>query len=120
MGRNLLDGRWTFQMVDEFDDLYQPVRTVVKGLERDLVQGARHVFEAEMKEERRTKGRIGRERRPPTRSAWRIGSRPGATVAEPEGARRWSGRPGEGAGPMGRPRRGGRPAPSVGPRRRGD
>jgi len=68
VGRNILDGRWTFQVVDEFDDLYfQPVRALVKQLEQDLIDGRRHVFEAEMKEERRTKGRDGHERRPPQR-----------------------------------------------------
>jgi len=30
----------------------------------ELQQGARHVFEAEMKERRRTRGRTGHERRP--------------------------------------------------------
>ena len=66
VGRNILDGRWTFQVVDEFDDLYyQPVRTLVKQLEAELIEGRRHVFEAEMKEDRRSHGRRGHEGRPP-------------------------------------------------------
>ena len=66
VGRNILDGRWTFQVVDEFDDLYyQPVRTMVKQLEHELIGGRRHVFEAEMKDERRSGSRSGQERRPP-------------------------------------------------------
>ena len=66
VGRNILDGRWTFQVVDEFDDLYyQPVRTMVKELEEELIDGRRHVFEAEMKDERRSRRRPGQERRPP-------------------------------------------------------
>jgi len=66
VGRNILDGRWTFQIVDEFEDLYyQPVRSLVKELEADLIGGSRHVFEAEMKEDRRSHGRSGHERRPP-------------------------------------------------------
>jgi hypothetical protein len=65
VGRNVLDGRWTFQIVDEFDDLYyQPVRSVERQLREELVQGRRHVFEAELKERRRTAGRRGHERRP--------------------------------------------------------
>lgn len=66
VGRNILDGRWTFQIVDEFDDLYyQPVRSLVKQLELDLIEGRRHVFESEMKDDRRSRGRSGHERRPP-------------------------------------------------------
>lgn len=68
VGRNLLDGRWTFQIVDEFDDVYyQPVRSIVKDLEATLIGGRRHVYEAELKDERRTAGRDGHERRPPRR-----------------------------------------------------
>jgi hypothetical protein len=68
VGRNILDGRWTFQVVDEFDDrYYQPVRTVVKDLEGELIEGSRHVFEAEMKDDRRSAGRAEHERRPPLR-----------------------------------------------------
>lgn len=66
VGRNILDGRWTFQVVDEFDDLYyQPVRSLVKQLEAELIDGRRHVFEAEMKQDRRSRGRPGHEDRPP-------------------------------------------------------
>jgi hypothetical protein len=66
VGRNILDGRWTFQVVDEFDDLYyQPVRALVRQLEQELIGGRRHVFEAEMKEERRSLGRSAHESRPP-------------------------------------------------------
>ena len=68
VGRNILDGRWTFQVVDEFDDLYyQPVLALVKELELDLIDGRRHVYEAEMKDRRRSDGRAGHERRPPAR-----------------------------------------------------
>lgn len=65
VGRNLLDGRWTFQIVDEFDDVYY---TVVEGAVRDLearhTGGQRHRYEAALKERRRTHGRPGHERRP--------------------------------------------------------
>ncbi len=65
VGRNVLDGRWTFQVVEEFDDLYYgPVRELVRGIESSHMDGARHVFESEMKERRRTRGRSGHERRP--------------------------------------------------------
>ena len=57
VGRNVIQGRWTFQVVEEYDDTYY---SVFKGLEKEardqLVGGRRHLFEAEMKEDRRTHG----------------------------------------------------------------
>ncbi len=57
VGRNLLEGRWSFQIVEEYDDSYY---SAFKDLEREareqLVGGARHLFEAEMKQDRRTDG----------------------------------------------------------------
>lgn len=69
VGRNVLDGRWTFQVVDEFDDAYWSVVTeAVRGLEREHLGGRRHVFEARLKEQRRTPGRAGHEPVPPQRT----------------------------------------------------
>jgi len=69
IGRNALDGRWTFQVVEEFDDLYyQPIHAHLRDLEARLMQGSRHVFESELKEKRRTSTRPGQEHRPP--GAW--------------------------------------------------
>lgn len=66
VGRNVLDGRWTFQIVDEFDDTYyDEVRRVMRSLEERFQGGDRHVYEARMKEERRTRGRTAHEHRPP-------------------------------------------------------
>ncbi len=57
VGRNILQGRWTFQLVEEYDDTYW---TLFRELEREareqLVEGKRHLFEAEMKERERTSG----------------------------------------------------------------
>lgn len=65
VGRNVLDGRWTFQIVDEFDDLYHAVVSeAVRSLEQAFHDGERHVYEARMKERRRTQGRPGHEHRP--------------------------------------------------------
>ena len=65
VGRNVLYGRWTFQVVEEFDDLYWSVfREHERSVREELQQGARHVFEAEMKEKRRTTGRPGHEAHP--------------------------------------------------------
>ncbi|MCF7550410.1 hypothetical protein [Pseudonocardia sp. WMMC193] len=57
LGRNVLEGRWSFQVVEEFDDTYYgPLRDTERALREDLVGGRRHVFEAEMKQARRTHG----------------------------------------------------------------
>jgi hypothetical protein len=65
VGRNVLYGRWTFQIVEEFDDGYwTPLREHEKRVRDELQDGRRHVFEAEMKERRRTHGHAGHEPRP--------------------------------------------------------
>ena len=67
VGRNVLDGRWTFQVVDEFDDLYyQTAKELVRQLERDHLDGQRHAYERHLKRERRTPGEPGHEMNPPT------------------------------------------------------
>jgi hypothetical protein len=66
VGRNVITGRWTFQIVEEFDDhYYVSVRHVEQAIRDDLMDGFRHVFESEMKERRRSVGRAGHESRPP-------------------------------------------------------
>lgn len=65
VGRNVIRGRWTFQVVEEFDDDYWSLlREHEKRVRDELLAGKRHVFEAEMKEDRRTKGRDGHEATP--------------------------------------------------------
>lgn len=65
IGCNVLPGRWSFQMVDEFDDLYYATITEVESAVRgELMAGRRHVYESELKNRRRTKQRPGHERRP--------------------------------------------------------
>lgn len=65
LGRNVLTGRWTFQVVEEFDDgYYTAFREHDRRVREALMDGRRHVFEAEMKEERRTHGRAGHEATP--------------------------------------------------------
>ncbi|MEO5651376.1 MAG: hypothetical protein ABIN79_04210 [Marmoricola sp.] len=57
VGRNVIEGRWTFQIMEEYDDTYYSVFKELEQLARqELVQGRRHLFEAEMKEDRRTRG----------------------------------------------------------------
>lgn len=65
VGRNVLPGRWTFQIVEEYDDgYYEAFRGIERDVREELLQGRRHVYEAEMKEARRTHGRAGHEARP--------------------------------------------------------
>ncbi|AGB25123.1 hypothetical protein Mycsm_04904 [Mycobacterium sp. JS623] len=65
LGRNVLYGRWTFQIVEDFDDNYWSVfREHERQVRDELQQGVRHIFEAEMKERRRTHGKPGHESRP--------------------------------------------------------
>jgi hypothetical protein len=65
VGRNVIIGRWTFQVVEEYEDQYYwPTRDVERSIRDDLMQGRRHVYESEMKERRRSSGRPGHESRP--------------------------------------------------------
>lgn len=65
IGANVLPGRWTFQIVEEFDDGYYATFKRLEKLVRDRVMGGhRHVYEAELKQRRRTHGRPGHEATP--------------------------------------------------------
>ncbi|MET8309977.1 MULTISPECIES: hypothetical protein [unclassified Micromonospora] len=67
LGRNVIAGRWTFQIVEDFDDGYHALFQELDQRARDeLVGGRRHLYEAEMKERRRSPGRPGHEARPGT------------------------------------------------------
>ena len=64
IGRNVVPGHWTFQLVEEFDDgYYAEFRALEKDARDELAGGRRHLFEAELKERRRTRGREGHEAR---------------------------------------------------------
>ena len=57
VGRNVIHGRWSFQIVEEYDDTYYDAFRSLEKVARDqLVGGRRHLFESEMKEDRRTHG----------------------------------------------------------------
>ncbi|MGA9872475.1 MAG: hypothetical protein WBQ44_15215 [Rhodococcus sp. (in: high G+C Gram-positive bacteria)] len=65
LGRNVIAGRWTFQIVEDFDDNYWSVfRDEDRRIREALQDGKRHVFESEMKERRRTHGQPGHDSRP--------------------------------------------------------
>jgi hypothetical protein len=65
VGRNVIAGRWTFQVVEDYDDGYYALAKELERTARDeLVDGRRHLFEAGMKEDRRTSGRRHHEATP--------------------------------------------------------
>ncbi len=65
IGLNTLAGRWTFQIVEEFDDgYYATFRALHDAVRDETMLGRRHVFEAELKQRRRTHGRPGHEATP--------------------------------------------------------
>jgi hypothetical protein len=67
VGRNVLSGRWTFQIVEDYDDnYYGPFKAAEKQARDELAGGRRHLFEAEMKEDRRTPGLPDHAARPMT------------------------------------------------------
>jgi hypothetical protein len=65
VGRNIIAGRWSFQVVEDYDDGYYATFQDLERAARDaLVGGKRHLYEAEMKEDRRTDGLPGHEATP--------------------------------------------------------
>jgi hypothetical protein len=64
IGRNVTPGHWTFQLVEEYDDgYYADFRAIERAAREQHAQGRRHLYEAELKERRRTPGRPGHEAR---------------------------------------------------------
>ena len=65
VGRNILEGRWSFQVVEEYDaGYYAAFKEHEQSARNELVGGRPHLFEAEMKEDRRTYGRRHHEATP--------------------------------------------------------
>jgi hypothetical protein len=65
IGRNVLAGRWTFQIIEEYDDGYYALfRDIERATRDELLDGRRHLYEAEMKEARRTRGAPGHSATP--------------------------------------------------------
>lgn len=65
LGRNVIPGHWTFQIVEGYDETYYSVFQELERTAREqLAEGKRHLYEAELKEQRRTHGAPGHEARP--------------------------------------------------------
>jgi hypothetical protein len=55
VGRDVLEGRWTFEIVERFDDdYYDTARSEVTQLERRLVGARRHAHEQALRDRRRS------------------------------------------------------------------
>ncbi|RBY97049.1 hypothetical protein DQ237_05485 [Blastococcus sp. TF02-8] len=65
VGRNVIADRWTFQIVEDFDENYWGTFRAYDARARDeLADGDRHVYEARMKQGERTKGHPNHEAGP--------------------------------------------------------
>ncbi|MEU1707715.1 hypothetical protein ABZ478_20360 [Streptomyces sp. NPDC005706] len=65
LGRNVIPGHWTFQIVEAYDQTYyRPFRELERRAVDELAQGRDHLYEAEMKEARRTAGHPDHTARP--------------------------------------------------------
>ncbi|MCW2802277.1 MAG: hypothetical protein JWN06_494 [Propionibacteriaceae bacterium] len=65
VGRNVLAGRWTFQIVEDYDDNYWSLfRDLERAARDELVGGRRHLYEARLKQAERTRGEAGHEATP--------------------------------------------------------
>ncbi|MFD4023318.1 hypothetical protein ACFWRV_07310 [Streptomyces sp. NPDC058576] len=57
LGRNVIPGHWTFQIVEEYNTTYYDVfRTIERQIRQELAEGHDHLYEAEMEAARRTEG----------------------------------------------------------------
>ncbi|MEU4393878.1 hypothetical protein [Kribbella sp. NPDC023855] len=62
IGRNVLPGRWTFKVVEDYDDqYYEPFVALEREARQQLAGGKRHLHEAQLKRKRATPGRSGHE-----------------------------------------------------------
>jgi hypothetical protein len=57
VGRDIIPGLWTFQLVEAYDDSYWSVFTAVeRAVRTELVGDQRHLYEAEMKDREQREG----------------------------------------------------------------
>ena len=69
VGRNVIADRWTFQIVEDYDDGYWSLFRELEQAARDeLAGGVRHLYEARLKQDERTAGAPGHAAQPGARS----------------------------------------------------
>lgn len=62
VGRNVIEGRWTFQIVEDYDDGYWSLfRDLERTAREELAAGRRHLFEARLKQDERSPGEPGHD-----------------------------------------------------------
>ncbi|MCD0445048.1 hypothetical protein LO763_15635 [Glycomyces sp. A-F 0318] len=61
LGRNVLPGRWTFQVIEDYEATYYDVFRDLERETRRLTGGVPHVYEADLKRHRRSAGEPGHE-----------------------------------------------------------
>ncbi|MEU9669315.1 hypothetical protein AB0J81_30580 [Streptomyces bobili] len=67
LGRNVIPGHWTFQIVEAYDrTYYRSFRRLERAAVDELAEGRDHLYEAELKEARRTAGHPDHTARPET------------------------------------------------------
>lgn len=67
LGRNVIPGHWTFQVVEAYNSTYyEPFKAIESQARDELADGKDHLFEAELKEKRRTDGHPHHTARPDT------------------------------------------------------
>lgn len=55
LGRNVIPGHWTFQIIEAYNQTYyRPFTDIEQRLVQELAQGRDYLFEAELKETRRS------------------------------------------------------------------
>ncbi|WP_241671880.1 hypothetical protein [Streptomyces sp. IB2014 016-6] len=65
VGRNVIPGHWTFQIIEAYNaTFYQPLTQLETRVRQELADGRTHLYEAEMKEARRTRGHPDHTARP--------------------------------------------------------
>jgi hypothetical protein len=66
-GRDVIPGHWTFQIVEAYDrTYYEPFKRCERAAVDELADGRDHLYEAEMKESRRTHAHPAHSARPDT------------------------------------------------------
>ncbi|MHC3454526.1 hypothetical protein [Streptomyces prasinus] len=67
LGRNVIPGHWTFQIVEAYNaTYYRPFQQTEQEIRQELAEGRDHLYEAEMKEVRRTRHHPDHTARPAT------------------------------------------------------
>ncbi|ONI89057.1 hypothetical protein ALI144C_05910 [Actinosynnema sp. ALI-1.44] len=64
LGRNVLPGRWSFQVIEDYEETYYGPFRRFERQSRELTDGLPHVYEADLKRARRSVGLPGHEATP--------------------------------------------------------